>query len=193
MYLAAIILSSTMLFSCNSKKDDKKSESKSAIECKKDDKSSCCTKSIDGEWSLVKLNGKDINPADSIFLGFSAKDDYRVYGMTGCNRLMGQFKLDGDKLTLENLGSTKAMCHNDAIEREFLAALPEITTFKTECTETAETMTLFDKDKKEILVLTKKIKAADSDDKTKKEVKDTTKTKDDSKAKDETSKPNKKK
>lgn len=186
IYSAVIIISAVTLFSCNSKKD-KKEESKTAIECKKDDKSVCCTKSLQGEWIVASVKGKAINPADSVFIGFDIKDN-KIYGMTGCNRLMGEFKVSDDyKLSFDKLGSTKMACPKDKedVEKEVLAALPEVKEFKIgECTDSTETVSLLDKDKKEIFVLNKKLTppakpAVDqTKDSTKTQDKDTTKSKD---------------
>ena len=52
--------------------------------------------SLSGEWSIVKIDGKEIKVTegqDLPFLGFNTKEG-RVYGNAGCNLLTGALNAD---------------------------------------------------------------------------------------------------
>ncbi|HQR46504.1 MAG TPA: META domain-containing protein [Thermoanaerobaculia bacterium] len=56
---------------------------------------------------------------------------HHVSGSTGCNRLNGRYKLDGDGLTFSDLVTTKMMCPGSMVrERNFLQALEDVTGWK---------------------------------------------------------------
>jgi copper homeostasis protein (lipoprotein) len=63
-------------------------------------------------WKLVRLNGEPVEAAESqqephlIF----ASDQLSVSGSGGCNRVMGSFQLDGDKLHLGQMAGTMMAC-----------------------------------------------------------------------------------
>ncbi|MGQ7243280.1 META domain-containing protein [Salinicola sp. V024] len=79
-------------------------------------------------WKLMLLGGKPVTVADNqreahLVLG----EDGRVSGSTGCNRLMGSYRLEGDTLTFSRLASTRMACPGDmaTLEQAWLAALSE--------------------------------------------------------------------
>ena len=135
-YSAAIALASLSIIGCEKPKTD-----------------------ISGEWSLTTINGVKVNEADSVYLGFNTKEK-RLYGMTGCNRVMGDIILDeGNKLSFDKLGSTRMACHNDSIERIVLVALPEVSSFSVKDNKANpkdDVITFYAKDKKEIMTLKRK-------------------------------------
>jgi copper homeostasis protein (lipoprotein) len=63
-------------------------------------------------WKLVRLNGVAVEAAERqqephlIF----ASDQLRVSGSGGCNRVMGGFQIDGDKLRLGQMAGTMMAC-----------------------------------------------------------------------------------
>lgn len=77
------------------------------------------------EWRLNRL-GDEVMPggekSPTLSLDASAG---RASGFAGCNRYFADYQLDGDKLTLGPVGSTKRLCDQGAmaIEDAFLAAL----------------------------------------------------------------------
>ena len=89
---------------------------------------------INKNWKLIELNGKEISVnAESgnevPFLSLT-KDNIRVFGNTGCNNLMGYFKVEsdyGDKGKLEFLQMvTTSMAWRDVnYEHDFLKALED--------------------------------------------------------------------
>lgn len=79
-------------------------------------------------WKLMTLDGQPVTVADNqreahLVLG----EDGRVSGSTGCNRLMGSYRLEGDTLTFSRLASTRMACPGDMamLEQAWLAALSE--------------------------------------------------------------------
>lgn len=79
-------------------------------------------------WKLMTLDGQPVAVADNqreahLVLG----EDGRVSGSTGCNRLMGSYRLEGDTLTFSRLASTRMACPGDMamLEQAWLAALSE--------------------------------------------------------------------
>lgn len=79
-------------------------------------------------WKLMTLDGQPVAVADNqreahLILG----EDGRVSGSTGCNRLMGSYRLEGDTLTFSRLASTRMACPGDMamLEQAWLAALAE--------------------------------------------------------------------
>ena len=90
----------------------------------------------DRTWNLVQLGeqaippSKDERPGAHIIL--SSKDQ-RVSGSGGCNRLMGGYTLDGNKLSFSKMASTMMMCEQYMEqEQHFLKALSEVVTWSME-------------------------------------------------------------
>lgn len=89
---------------------------------------------INKNWKLIELNGKEISVNaergnNEPFL-FLMKDDNRVEGNTGCNNLMGSFKVDsvyGDegKLKFSQMATTRMACRDVNYEQDFLKALED--------------------------------------------------------------------
>lgn len=110
------------------------------------------TASINGEWEVKQLNGKDIAPAEgeTPYLGF---DKDNVYGFTGCNQLTGTINVKAflsGRPDFSHLGMTRMLCHG-TYEEEFMAALGKVK--KSEVGD--ETMKLSD-GRGNVLVLLKK-------------------------------------
>lgn len=83
-----------------------------------------------GEWDLVEMNEKNIEIPEGIttpFIGFDQKES-RIYGNAGCNSFFGSMITDSTKTNLnairfDNMGSTKMLCEDMALEDEFLTTL----------------------------------------------------------------------
>lgn len=90
-------------------------------------------KQLEGQWNLVKMNGKDFENSEDIpFLIFDLKEN-RLAGYTSCNRLTGS--LNTDKLKecvadFANFGMTRMMCHDNTTEADFVDALNKAKTIK---------------------------------------------------------------
>lgn len=120
--------------------------------------------SLQGEWNIMTVNGvKIVQDAETPFLGFNISEK-RLYGMTGCNRVMGMIETTADQpyaIRFGQLGSTKMMCHNDSLEQAVLKAIGEISAFgAVKCEDAQRTCVgLFDTNQKEVILLQKKLNA----------------------------------
>lgn len=84
---------------------------------------------IDGTWTIVKVEGTDLE--GDPYIGFNTTSG-RVYGNTGCNNLLGSFDTNAPAgvLSLGNLGSTRMMCPDMTTENIVLEAMAKVTGFK---------------------------------------------------------------
>lgn len=83
-------------------------------------------------WKLVGLNGKDVAVSDKQrepHLVFAA--DNRVAGSDGCNRIAGDYTLDGNKITLGQMIGTRMACMENADQAQaFNTALSTIGSYQ---------------------------------------------------------------
>lgn len=110
--------------------------------------------SIDGEWAVVSIDGKAVTGSEGFepaFLGFSGS---QLHGSTSCNQLTGSLSLNASKGSIDfsQTACTQMLCHDDAVERALLAALPRAKTYKV----SADTLTLATSQGKAVMVLVKK-------------------------------------
>jgi heat shock protein HslJ len=75
----------------------------------------------DTMWQLVALTrGVNANQIqDGAFLNFQSVNS-RIKGSTGCNRLMGGYKAQGEFIKLTEIASTKIFCPSGGIVQEAL-------------------------------------------------------------------------
>lgn len=88
---------------------------------------------LSGEWNIIEINGTAVVPAAGQtfpFIGFETNTG-RVYGNSGCNRLMGSFDTGGKpgQLELGQMGSTRMMCPDMTLEKNVLTALAQVKKF----------------------------------------------------------------
>ena len=87
------------------------------------------TKSVNGLWQVTSIKGERITPSENTpNIGFDASNK-RIYGYTGCNRIMGEIipaKLKKGLIDLSSLGATRMFCHDDKYESNFLKSLSEV-------------------------------------------------------------------
>jgi copper homeostasis protein (lipoprotein) len=86
-------------------------------------------------WKLVRLDGDPVvrlpDRREPHLVLHTA--DRRLAGSTGCNRLMGTYELDGDRLAFGPIATTKMACPGDGgQEARLLAALEAVTTWRIE-------------------------------------------------------------
>lgn len=116
------------------------------------------TKQLDGEWEAVWIYDIDSITGEIPFIGFDTKVE-GLYGSTGCNRLMGTYKLenanlcDCNILEFNQIGSTRMMCENMAVEKSILTALNNAAY----CSFYKGTLQILDKDKAPLLKLQKRL------------------------------------
>jgi len=86
----------------------------------------------DTNWELVTIGGaplpEGIKRPPSLKLEAA---EGKVVGFAGCNRLFGAYSVDGPKLRLSPLGTTKMACVGPAmdLEKRFLEALERATSY----------------------------------------------------------------
>lgn len=86
---------------------------------------------LNTQWKLIVLNSSDVTTSANQpepHLIFST--DNRVAGSDGCNNLTGSYTLEGDKLKLSEVASTKMACLQGSEQADALQqALGKVTSF----------------------------------------------------------------
>ncbi len=86
-------------------------------------------------WVLTELDGKPIatiNEAKKLHLLFDP-ESRTASGFAGCNQFSGNYNLEGKKLSLKNLATTRMFCQETMeIETRYLQALSETDSYKIE-------------------------------------------------------------
>ncbi|MCJ8167347.1 META domain-containing protein [Pontibacter sp. E15-1] len=80
---------------------------------------------VDAYWMLVSVEGQGIqspNNTRTAYLRLEEKES-DVSGFTGCNRLSGRYTLDGQKLKLSELRTTRMACTETETENKMLDVL----------------------------------------------------------------------
>lgn len=79
----------------------------------------------DNHWKLIMLNGVGQDYGDAHII-FDIKE-HRVTGNTGCNSFFGDFKLEPDFISFNQIGVTKRACdaETNKIENAFLRAISD--------------------------------------------------------------------
>jgi copper homeostasis protein (lipoprotein) len=86
-------------------------------------------------WRLTLLNGQPVSVGENqqqaqLVLQTEGR---RVHGSGGCNRLMGSYRLDGDRLAFGPLATTRGACPSGMeTEQAFLKALEQVRAWKIE-------------------------------------------------------------
>lgn len=89
---------------------------------------------FNGEWNIIEVNGSAIVPAENQelpFIGFDTATG-KVYGNSGCNRMMGSIDLNSKPGTIDmsRLGSTRMACPDMTTEQNVLNALGQVKSYK---------------------------------------------------------------
>lgn len=89
---------------------------------------------ISGEWDIIEINGTAVVPVpgqDFPFIGFDTQGG-KVYGNSGCNRILGSFDIHAKPGTIDlgALGSTRMMCSDMTVEQNVLSALATVKKYK---------------------------------------------------------------
>lgn len=96
-------------------------------------KNSAYSVPVVGEWNIVEVDGKTLNAAGGSqpTIGFDAVNR-RIYGNSGCNRMMGTYETHSSKpgsLSFGPIGSTRMACPDMSVENRILAALKEVVSY----------------------------------------------------------------
>ena len=107
---------------------------------------------IRGEWNIVEIEGTPVEAQSQPFIGFDVANG-RIYGYSGCNRLMGSLNLSGEnKIELEQMASTMMACPDMEVERRVLDALASVKSLKNE----GNTLVLYGPARKPLMLLQKR-------------------------------------
>jgi heat shock protein HslJ len=86
-------------------------------------------------WHLLEIGGQTVKIEEEKQRPYFqlASANRRVEGFGGCNRFQGSYKLEGNRLSFQNMLSTLRACADDSMndrERDLLSALDAATTYK---------------------------------------------------------------
>lgn len=89
---------------------------------------------INGEWSIIEINGSEVVLAegqDFPFIAFETATN-KVHGNSGCNRFFGTFEAGAKvgKIELGTLASTRMMCMNMTLENNVMNTLKNVKGYK---------------------------------------------------------------
>ncbi len=107
-----------------------------------------------GEWDIMNVNGENVDARADGFIGFDQSTN-RVYGHTGCNRLMGAYHLDSlniGKMHFAQVSVTRMACPDMSLERNMLDALDKVAGFS----KSGDTLELKDADGRSVMTLRKR-------------------------------------
>lgn len=115
---------------------------------------------LDGEWNVIEMNGKQLDPAVTHpIIGIEAAA-HRLYGNAGCNRMMGQIEYsDSHKniIKFPHIGTTRMACPDMSGENELLKTLSEVVRFEAVGDKKPVTqIALYNLTNKKLLVLQRK-------------------------------------
>lgn len=113
--------------------------------------------SLNGEWNITEVNGQKVSTDKMPYIGFDVAQK-RIYGNSGCNRMMGTFEADSLKpgvLSFGPIGSTRMMCPDMKTEQAVLGALEKVKSYETVSDE-PEVIALCAVDGKQMIKLEKK-------------------------------------
>lgn len=84
------------------------------------------------EWTLMELNDVVVDrSADTESYTMLLDKDGRFSGKGDCNRYFGSYKMEKDgEISFDGIGSTRAMCPNQARESQYLKMLDEADKYK---------------------------------------------------------------
>lgn len=115
---------------------------------------------LDGEWSVVELNGKKLNPTDSKQLIVIDVARKHLSGNAGCNRMNGSIEYtDTQKniIKFPQVATTRMACPDLKGEQEFLDALNKVVRFQAEGdVKPVNTIAFYGTDNGKLMVIQKK-------------------------------------
>lgn len=91
--------------------------------------------SLNGEWNIVEVEGQNIassNHQPAPFIGFDFVEK-RIYGNSGCNRMMGTFVADTLKpgvISFGTIAGTRMACPDMTLEKSVLGALGKVKAYE---------------------------------------------------------------
>ena len=87
-----------------------------------------------GEWLIVEVDSVPVEAFHSEnvpYIGFDDRD-HRVWGCSGCNRLLGTYTADAStgQIDLSGMGSTKMLCADMQLEDAVMRALARVARYE---------------------------------------------------------------
>lgn len=128
---------------------------------------------LEGSWDIVQVGDEVLSPGqeNSPFITFDLAQG-RIWGNSGCNRMMGTFQTDSlqpGSLTFGAVASTRMACPDMAVENDILKALEAVRSFEgvaADDTDSPLTIALCDQKGKELLLLQQRPEVAAATDST---------------------------
>ena len=113
---------------------------------------------LDGEWSVVELNGDKLSDGNQLLVIDVARK--HLSGNAGCNRMPGNIEYsDAQKniIKFSQVATTRMACPDMKGEQDFLQALNNVVRFQAEGTEKpVNTIALYGTDNSKLMVIEKK-------------------------------------
>lgn len=109
---------------------------------------------LGGEWNIVTVAGEQTTGEELPFIGLDMEAK-RLYGYTGCNRMMGGFEVDtlnAGKIHFTQVATTRMMCPDMNLETKVVDALNKVAGY----TETENGVALTDEKGNTLLTLSKR-------------------------------------
>lgn len=79
---------------------------------------------IDTQWMLESIEGKEIGTDYALRPFIKFDSSYNITGSLGCNSMFGTYSVTKkQKMTIHYTGSTKRLCQQMSVERDFIKAL----------------------------------------------------------------------
>lgn len=128
--------------------------------CKTTEKLTVTSADLGGEWNIVELEGKRLDPEkNNQFLGIDLTTN-RLFGNAGCNRMMGKVEYTPGKknmIRFSDVATTRMACPDMSGETELMKALSEVARFDVEGTgKPIKKIVLYGTNGTKLMVLEKK-------------------------------------
>lgn len=115
---------------------------------------------LDGEWSVVELNGKKLDPDKSNQLIVIDVARNHLSGNAGCNRMNGSIEYSAARkniIKFPQVATTRMACPELKGEQEFLEALNKVVRFEAEgVAKPVNTVAFYGTDNGKLMVIEKK-------------------------------------
>lgn len=77
-------------------------------------------------WQLVYVKDSNLTPPQQAHLVFENKDTPRVYGSDGCNRFVGAYAVQDNRLRFGTIATTRMICPNIQTAKKFFTYLERV-------------------------------------------------------------------
>ncbi len=109
---------------------------------------------LNGEWTINQVNGEKVTGDERPYVYFETSQS-RFYGSGGCNLINGDYIIDGNKITFDNVLSTQRMCDNAPYEYHINYGLTQSVSYEFSHKGNEYYLSLYDKYNVKILELHK--------------------------------------